>query len=361
MNLAFCYNVKHTTPSKNIAAQKEADFDSPYVIAGIKKALTSGGHTVYEIEANEHAYLNFFKLKEDIGLVFNIAEGVRGDTREAQIPAMLDMLDIPYTHSSPLTHSISLDKALTKIVLQQVGIQTPKFQLLRSPDDTLRSDMRFPLMVKPNAEGSSIGIFNENLVFDALKLYERVQWLFHQFGKAVLVEEYIDGREFTVAVLGNTPPRVLPIVEQNFSIFPENMPHIASYEAKWFFEDNLPNPHDAYFCPPEITEKLRQTIEKISLNIFSALNIKDVCRIDMRVDKKGNVYVLEVNTLPGLNPNLQEISYLPIAARTAGFTFEGLVNTIVNEAVKRCGLYPEKKIYHFLKNYWPRQLFQATP
>lgn len=354
MNLAFCYNVKRTTPSKNIAAQKEADFDSPYVIAGIKRALTSGGHTVYEVEANEHAYLNFLKLKEHIGLVFNIAEGVRGDTREAQIPAMLDMLAIPYTHSSPLTHSISLDKALTKIVLRQSGIQTPKFQLLRSPDDALCSDMHFPAIVKPNAEGSSIGIFNENLVFDALKLYERVQWLFHQFKEPVLVEEYIDGREFTVAVLGNTPPCVLPIVEQNFSIFPENMPHIASYEAKWFFEDNLPNPHDAYFCPPAIPEKLRQTIEEISLNIFSALNIKDVCRIDMRVDTRGNVYVLEVNTLPGLNPNRDEISYLPIAARTAGFSFEGLVNTIVNEALKRYKLLSEKRYYEFGKHFLPQ-------
>lgn len=361
MNLAFCYNVKHTTPSKNITAQKEADFDTPEVIAGIKSALESGGHKVYEVEANEQAYLNFFKLKNDVEIVFNIAEGLRGDTREAQIPAMLDMLDIPYTHASPLTHSISLDKTLTKIVLHSFGIQTPNFQLVKSSDAVLRPDMKFPLIVKPNAEGSSIGIFNENLVFDELKLYERVQWLLHKFREAVLVEEYIDGREFNVAVLGNTPPRVLPVVEQNFSIFPENMPHFASFEAKWLFEDNLPNPHDAYFCPAPVSENLRKTIEDISLKIFSALNVKDVCRIDMRIDKNENIYVLEVNTLPGLNPSSQEISYLPIAARTAGFSFEGLVNTILNEAVKRYGLYPEKKIYHFLKNYWPRQLFQATP
>ena len=188
-----------------------------------------------------------------------------------------------------------------------------------------------------------------------LNLLERVKWLQHQFKQSVLIEEFIDGREFTVSVLGNNPPKVLPIVEQNFEIFSENMPRFASYETKWFFEDNLPDATKAYHCPAPLTKNLQKKIEVISLKVFSILNCKDVIRIDYRMDKNENIFLLEVNTLPGLNPKLNEVSYLPIAARTTGFSFEGLVNTILNEAVVRYGLLPKKKVYHVLKNYWPQK------
>ena len=361
MNLAFCYNVKHTTPSKNITAQKEADFDAPETITGIRGALEAAGHSVIEIEADQNAPLRFSQLREKIKIVFNIAEGLGCQAREAQVPALLEMLGIPYTHSGPLTQAISLDKALTKLVLLHHNLPTPRFQLVKREDEEINPHLRFPLIVKPNSEGSSIGIFNENLVYDRVKLSERVKWLLHRFHEPTIIEEYIDGREFTVAVIGNQNPRVLPIVEQNFSIFPENMPHFASFEAKWLFEDSLPNPHDAYFCPAPVSSQLQEKIEKLCLAIFEALECKDICRIDLRMDKNENLYCLEVNTLPGLIPDPQVVSYLPIAAAVAGFSFEGLVNTILNEAVKRYGLYSEKKIYHILKNYWPQQLFQATP
>lgn len=355
MKLAFCYNVKHTGPSKNITAQKEADYDSPEVIESIKKALRSAGHSVLPIEADLQAYFQFYNCKKDIDMVFNIAEGMNGETRESQIPIILEMLNIPYTHSGSLTQAVSLDKYLTKIVLEHYSIRTPKYQLIKTIDDDLNPNLSFPLIVKPNREGSSIGIFSENLVFDKLKLLERIKWILQKFNQPVLIEEYIDGREFTVSVLGNNNPQVLPIVEQNFAIFPENMPHIASYEAKWFFEDSLPNPHDAYFCPAPISLNLKSRIEEICLFVFQILDCKDVARIDLRVDKNDEIYVLELNTLPGLIEDPNIVSYLPIAARTAGFSFEGLVNTILNEAVKRYGLIIPKKNYHSIKNYWPKK------
>lgn len=266
---------------------------------------------------------------------------------------MLEMLAIPYTHSGSLAQAISLDKTLTKIVVLHHGILTPRFQLIRSINDPVDPKLRFPLIVKPNSEGSSIGIFNDNLVFDKIKLYERIDWIISKFQEAVLIEGYIDGREFTVSILGNDPPIVLPIVEQNFNIFPENMPHFTSYEAKWLFEDQLPDVRIAYFCPPKISPALKEKIENLSLQIYKVLNCKDVCRIDFRMDKNENIYLLEVNTLPGLMPDPNVVSYLPIAARASGFSFEGLVNTILNEAIKRYQIFSEEKLYKSVTNYWP--------
>lgn len=360
MNLAICFNVKHTQPSKNISAQKEADYDSPDTINGIAKALSAGGHNIIRIEADQKAYLEFLNNRENIKIVFNIAEGLYGEAREAQIPSIFEMLKIPYTHSGPLCQSISLDKRMTKIVLSHFGIPTPKFQLITKRSERINPDLKFPLIVKPNSEGSSIGIFNENLVYDDLKLTERIEWLLHQFKEPVLIEEYIDGREFTVSVLGNKPPHILPIVEQNFAIFPENMPHFASFEAKWLFEDELPDPHEAYFCPAEISKNLKEKIEEISLQVFKILDCKDVVRIDFRVDKNENVFFIELNTLPGMDPDPQHISYLPIAARTAGFTYEGMVNTILNEAIRRYEIIPRKKFHHFVKNFWPQDYLEIS-
>lgn len=322
--------------------------------------MEAGNHTIVEVEANQNAYSRYLELKNRIRIVFNIAEGLPGPSRESQIPLLLEMLKIPYSHSGPLTHAISLDKTLTKKVLITDGIKTPKFQLLKNRNEKYDSHLQFPLLIKPNAEGSSLGIFNENMVFDKVKLFERINWLFHQFDEPVLIEEYIDGREFTVSVLGNDPPRVLPIVEQNFDIFPENMPHFASYEAKWLFEDTLPDPTTAYFCPAQISLGLKEKIEQMSLKIFHILDCKDVARIDYRIDNQENIYFLEINTLPGMIADPQIISYLPIAARSAGFSFDGMVNTILNKALKRYGIVSGKKYYDISKQFLPQSFLAIT-
>lgn len=338
MNIGFCYNVRHTKASKSLTAQEEAEFDSPQTIADIKKALEKAGHRVYSVEADENAYSKLRELKERIKIVFNIAEGLGGQSREAQIPALLEMLKIPYTHSGVLPQAVTLDKTLTKQIISFHGINTPNFQLFYTDTTPLDPALNFPLLVKPNCEGSSKGIFTENLVFDVTKLKGRIKWLLDNFQEPVLVEEFLNGREFTVSLLGNNPPHVLPIVEQNYQVFPENMPHFASYEAKWLFEDNLPNPHDAYFCPAPLEDKLRKKIENMCLSVWAALDLKDVARMDIRLDKSGEPSFLEVNTMPGLISDPNIVSYFPIAARIAGYDFDGMVRAILNAALKRHGI-----------------------
>lgn len=339
MKIGFCYNIRKNLPSKDPKSQIDAEFDEPETIAAIRKALESDGHTVYEIEANEKAYLKLYKLKNQIDIVFNIAEGFYGDAREAQIPAFCDMLQIPYTHSSTLTNAITLDKALTKKVLHFHGIKTPAFQLMSHADEKLNPTLKFPLLVKPNGEGSSKGVVNENLVYNKTNLYRRVKWILEAYHEPVIVEEFLSGREFTVSLLGN-PPRVLPIIEQRLDRLPKGYAPFTSYEVKWFWEDSLSDLHFAYDCPAQIPPKLEHEITNVCKVTFNLLDCKDTARIDIRLDKKGVPHVLEINTLPGLIHDENVISYFPISARSAGFTFNSLILAILEAARKRYNLEP---------------------
>ncbi len=334
MNIAFCYNVKHNLPSTDPKAQADIEFDSPEVIEAITKALQSGGHKVYNIEADEKAYNKLQRLKSQIDIVFNIAEGCFGDARESQIPIICDILQIPYTHSSSLTHAIKLDKALTKKVLIYHGIPTPKFQLFNSLKDQLNPHLKFPLFLKPNAEGSSKGVFNENLVYDKSAFTKRLKWLLKNFKQPILVEEFLPGREFTVSLLDN-PPRVLPIIEQRLDRLPKKYAPFSSYEVKWLWEDTLPDPSLAIDCPAKIDKNLEQKIIALSIATFNALNCKDCARVDIRLDKNGIPNVLEINTLPGLMPVEMGISYFPISAKTAGMTYNKMILAILDAAVNR--------------------------
>lgn len=326
MKIAFCFNIKKGKPSVDPEKQKDIEFDGPAVINGIKKTLSELGHEVTLIEADESAYLKLKKLKGKIDLVFNIAEGLTGDARESQIPLFCEMLGIPYTHSSPTVHAIKLDKEFTEYLLQGAGI-------VKVPGHS-----EFPLMVKPNKEGSSKGIMDANVVRNQKELDERIKVLSEKIGGEVLVEEYIDGREFTVSVLGNENPEVLPIVEQKFDFLPKGMNKIASYELKWFFEDSLKNIEDAYDCPAKIDAKLEKRIKDTSIAIYKFLGVRDCARIDYRLNKKGVLYFLEINTLPGINPDPNIISYFPLSARKAGMSFKDLIAKIISLASERYGL-----------------------
>ena len=339
MRVAFCFNLKRNLPLIDPQAQIDAEFDAPETISAIEAALISGGHSVLRIEANEKAYLELYQHRLNIDIVFNIAEGVYGDAREAQIPAICDLLQIPYTHSSALSHAISLDKALTKKVLAYEGIKTAQFQVFNSLREQINPKLHFPLLLKPNAEGSSKGITDKNLVKDKKTLRTRLEWLLSSFHGSILAEEFLSGREFTVAILGN-PPQVLPIIEQRLDIIPEKYGAFASYEVKWLWEDTLANPHDAYRCPAQLTNQLQTKIEKMCLHSFNALNCRDVARIDVRLDKQGEPHILEINTIPGMIPDERVISYFPIAARAAGLGYNKMVLTILDLAAKRHQIKP---------------------
>src|SRR5260221_10030816 len=234
MHIGFTFNVRHGEQGVSAAAQEEAEFDEPATVAAIHKAIVANGYTCVDVEADENAYDKLKKLKGNVDLVFNIAEGLRGQMREAQIPAMLEMLGIPYTHSGALANAITLDKTLTKKIWSFHGIPTPKFAMITASDKPYVEGLRFPVIVKPNSEGSSKGVFNDNLIDHPDKLLAKIRSTKKDYGNGVLVEEILSGREFTVTVMGNPGVGkgvyILPIVEQNFDVFPENLRKFSSFE-----------------------------------------------------------------------------------------------------------------------------------
>ena len=339
MNVALAFNVKKSKPSTDLKKQIDLEFDSWPVINSIKKVLKDLGHKVFLVEADENAFVKLKKLRGKIDIVFNIAEGLWGDARESQIPIFCEILKIPYTHSSPTTHAIGLDKAFTELVLKSAGgIKVPDSHVVSTKDYEIPKRLKFPLIVKPNKEGSSKGVMDANVVNDISDLSERVKVVSENFTKEVLVEEFIDGREFTVGVIGNDNPKILPIIEQKFDFLPKGMNKIASFELKWIYEDSLKNLSDAYDCPARLTKKLKDLIVKTSVEIYRLLDVRDCARIDYRLDNKGRLYFIEINTLPGINPDESIISYFPLAARKAGMSYRDLIGTILFLACRRYNL-----------------------
>ena len=348
MKIAFVFNVRHTKSSLEADAQAEAEFDEPKTIQAIHEAIVANGYECIDVEADLEAYDKLKALKGKIDLVFNISEGLRGEIREAQIPAVLEMLGIPYTHSGALTQAINLDKSLTKKIWQFHGLPTPRFAQIAVDEKPYVEGLKFPVIVKPNSEGSSKGIFNDNFVEDPHKLLAKIKETRKKFGDGVLVEEFMPGREFTVTVMGNPltrsgqvglpQPYILPIVEQNYDIFPKDLQKFASYEAKWIFEDTLPNPHLAYICPAKLTTKLEKLIKNLCIKAFQVLGCRDIARIDLRFDADGKPNLLELNAMPGMIPGTDVVSYFPVAARAAGWDYNRMVGQIITHARERIGI-----------------------
>lgn len=338
MNLAFTFNLRHTKPSlKNRQAMEEAEFDEPSTIKGISQALKKLGHKVFLIEADEDAYLKFKRLKSKIDLVFNIAEGIYGQDREAQVPSMLEMLQVPYLGSKPLTQAICLNKALVKEILTYHGIPTANFQLFKTGKEKLRKDLKFPLLVKPSHEGSSKGIFQNSFVRNESQMRKKVKEMITRYKQPALVEEFLKGREFTVGLIGNKPVEVLPPVELNFSVLPKNFVPMDSYEVKWLV-DNPESEVQTVICPAKIDKNLWCKIEEICLKAKEVLEILDWCRIDLRLDKGGTPNILEINQIPGIIPDPKENARLPLAARVAGYTYEEMLRKIIKAACQRYNL-----------------------
>lgn len=335
MNIALTFNVRHAKASlEDSQAMKEAEFDEPSTIKGISQALKRLGHRVFLVEADKLAYFKFKRLKRKIDLVFNIAEGIYGKDREAQIPAILEMLEIHYVGSKPLTQAICLNKARTKEILTLYQIPTPKFQVFKTDYEGLKKNLKFPLIVKPNCEGSSKGIFQNSVVKKEKELKRKLKEVIENLKQSALVEEFLEGREFTVGLIGNNPVEILPPVELNFSVLPKNFIPMDSYEIKWII-DNPKSKLETVICPAKIDEKLWKEIKKVCLKTKKALDVLDWCRIDLRLDKKGIPNVLEINQIPGIIPDPKENSRFPLAARTAGYTFEQMLGKIIKAACER--------------------------
>jgi D-alanine-D-alanine ligase len=342
---------------------RTAEFDSPYTIATLREAIAAHGHEVMLVEANEEAYGRL--RTSGVDLVFNAAEGIRGADREAHIPAMLEMLGLPYTGSGPLSLALCLHKGKTKEVLSWYGIPTPTFQVLTHPYTPLSEALTFPLIVKLLHEGSSMGLSYNSVVETLPALVERVTHLMHTYAQPVLVEQFIDGREFTVPILGNAPPRTLPVIEvqfkgpRNITLFQpdDDVIHMLARvrgqrlatPLEWQLsadqeralvctEDGgvleIPVALTASVCPAEISASLTAALRDTALRAFRALECRDWCRVDMRVGADGVPQVLELNPIAGLDPTC----WFPRSARAAGMDYPTLIRTILDIACQRYDL-----------------------
>lgn len=338
MKVAPLYNgIKRDMLIKS-SLDKIAELDSPETIDYVREALMSGGNEVILIEADEDACDKLKKERREIDIVFNIAEGLRGESRESYIPAICDMLEIPYTGSGILTLALCLNKARTKEILRYHGIPTPDFQVLKSKDDKLDPwlELKFPLIVKLLHEGSQMGLSHDSIVYSEEDLRDRTAYLMHEYGEPVIVEEFLDGREFTVGILGNEEPIVLPIIETLFEdgqktrLFTPDDP-ILPFIPK----DIVINPEHRSVCPADIDEDLKKEIEETALDAYRALDCRDWCRIDLRMKRDEDVpNVLELNPIAGIDPSY----HLPKAAKAAGISYERLIKMILEFGAKRYGI-----------------------
>jgi D-alanine-D-alanine ligase len=231
-----------------------------------------------------------------------------------------------------------VDKSRAKEILSYHGLPTARFRVY-ADGDLSPNGLRFPVLVKPLFEGSSIGIRNDSVIHNHHDLTARISWVQERFRQPALVEEFLAGREFTVAILGNgSEARALPIVEIKFDSLPPGMNPIYSYEAKWIW-DQSSNPLQIFDCPARIDGELKAEIERICLGAYRTMRCRDWCRIDVRLDAGGRPHIIELNPLPGILPRPQDNSCFPKAARAAGMTYNGLINEVLDIACRRNGIH----------------------
>lgn len=312
-----------------------AEWDTADTVGAVRNALALR-YDVTMIEADEEAFEKLRKIRPFFA--FNIAEGLHGPSREGQVPSMLEMLRIPYLGSDPLTLGICLVKSRAKEILSYYGVPTAPHAVIGSLDECRNLRIGFPAIVKPLHEGSSKGVYDSCVVRNAEDLEREVQTVHATYGEPALVEEFLPGREFTVAMMGNGEGlRLLPVVEIRFDALPPGANPIYSYEAKWVW-DTVEQPLDIYECPARLGDRLRRGIESICRTAYTVLRCRDWTRIDVRCNAAGEPRVIEVNPLPGILPRPEDNSCFPKAARAAGMTYDELINSVLDIAMTRCGI-----------------------
>jgi D-alanine-D-alanine ligase len=324
LRVGFTFNVKRLKPQADGTGDDEAEYDPPATLQAIREAIASYGHEVIDLEATQE--LPSALASTPVDVVFNMAEGFKGRTRESQVPSLLDLLDIPYSGSDPATLAIALDKTLAKRVVRQHGILTPDFMLMTTGKEKLPRDLQFPCIVKPNAEGSSKGVHPASVVRNEVELREMVRRLVEKYKQPALVEEYIRGREFTVGLLGERRAKALPIMEIVFLDKTDETP-VYSFECKQEWSSNI-----RYDVPAKLDLAHQRALEKAARETFSALNCRDVARIDFRMDAQGRFYFIECNPLPGLTPDWSD---LVLISKAAGMDYRSLIGEILAPAIRR--------------------------
>ena len=335
MKVALTYNLKPLSVEGTARLGPDdayAEWDDPATITAVRKALAVE-HDVVLVEGRAEMQDLLSVTRPD--MVFNLAEGWGGAEREAVIPTLLQHRGVPFTGSSAHTLRLCLDKAATKRLLRQHGLPTPDYMIVARPE-AVRQVTTFPLIVKPLHEGSSKGIYGASVVYDRCALQTQVERIVQTYEQPALVEAFLPGREFTVALLGTgAQVAVLPLVEICFAALPSGALPIYSYEAKWLW-DSAEHALDILHCPADLDSVLADNIRDVCRWTFRVLGCRDWCRIDLRLGADGRPYILEANPLPGVLPDPDSHSGFPTAAAAAGIAYPDLIRSIVRLA---CGRY----------------------
>jgi D-alanine-D-alanine ligase len=328
LRVGITYNLKKDFPhQKDQPVDSLEEFDSEETIDAIREVLLDDGYEVIKL-GGDTSLIDRLR-QSSVHIVFNIAEGHQGRNREAHLPALLEFLNIPYTGSDPLTLSLTLDKSMAKRVVMSEHIPTPRFKKLERVEDLKDLDLRYPLFVKLCYEGSSKGVRLDSKVLNPQSLEEKTKWLLENYRSPILVEEFINGPEFTVGIIGNENPAVLGVMQIEIKGKPLDEA-IYSLEVKREWEKRV-----QYHCPPLVDKGLIRKIEDVALRSYGVLECRDVSRVDIRVGDDQTAYLLEINPLPGLSPVYGD---LPIMARMMGWDYARLIRTIFRHALRRYGL-----------------------
>jgi len=350
--VAVLANIKDESQAKpeGVPPDAFADFDHIETVNTLRAALETDGHDTAFIQADANLPYALKDVKPDI--CFNIAEGLGGDAREAQVPALLEMLKIPYTGSRVLTNGISLDKTLTKRIWRDRRLPVAPFQEFVIGDEPLRPELKFPLFVKPAREGTGMGVDTKAIIKNEKELRERTSYIINTYQQPALVEDFLPGREFTVGVLGRFDAKLysrhpewyekdgfhrFPILELDMTR--SVTPHVYSQasKSKEVGEEGAPG----YICPAEVTPELEKKLRHLALRAHQLLNALDVSRTDIRLDHEGNPRLLEINTLPGLTPNYSDLC---LQAKAEGIRYEDLILDILYLGASRWGMVAPREL-----------------
>ncbi len=329
MKIALTYNLKKKDETKPVDYFSE--FDSEETINAISAALKKKGHTVDLVDVEQSNLFSYFR-KNRVDMVFNIAEGKCGKFRESEIPAILDYLDIPYTGSNTFSLALALNKALTKKILKAENIPTPRFQVFAKGNQELDPSLKFPLIVKPNREGSAKGINSSNVVNTEEALFMKIKEIQELYKQEVLVEEFIEGKELTVGILENGKVTILPILEIDFSTCKKSGEYFYTWRMKEFQGNAEFGLVPTFHCPARLDKDTEELVKEIAMKTHQAVGCCGISRTDIRLSKDSVPYVLEINPLPGLNPTE---SNFPIMAYAAGMKYEDIIEAILISASER--------------------------
>jgi D-alanine-D-alanine ligase len=312
------------------------DGEEDPVLVQIEGALQTNGHESRRIMVDNAVEPVVSALTSDRPeLVINLAESFAGKSAlESNVAALLNLVDLHYTGSSPAGLLVAGDKTLSKKVLRFHGIKTPEFATVYRGAVDWAGDIQFPLIVKPPQEDASLGITQRSIVHDVRELLEKIGEIQGEYQSPALAEQFIEGREFYVGVLGNQNARGLPVIELDFSKFPADRPRIASWAAKWGDDGEGKGEEfegtESVF-PEDLPDELRDRMQKVAVESFHALRLRDYARIDMRVTNSGEVFVIEVNP----NCYLEARSEFARAAERDGIGYDALIGQIVDLASAR--------------------------